>query len=181
MYRYRPPKSSVWGHRLRRMPVSRVRALLSAFFEAGVDEYRFHSSNIWTSNASPDIVAHYEQATGKSAEHGRIANLTYEQSESCLAVLLADEEEFRTNDIHLSLWQDFVITKWRHRDSESLTNSILGVQYDIWPHLSTNLQFESVDQFNYVRGVLGDIGLCSLNEKHLKLLRRGRRVVSSDA
>jgi hypothetical protein len=171
MYRYRPPKSSVWGHKLQRIPIARVRDFFWRFMDTGVAEYRFQSANLWTSQADVETVARYERAAGISAEHGRIANLTYEQSESCLAILLEDEEAFRAKDVHLSLWQTFAITKWKYSDSAAATNSILGVQYDIWPHLATTLEFGSVEQFEHVKSLLNNIGLCTLNEKHLKPIK----------
>ena len=181
MYRYQPPKSSVWGHSLRRMPILRAKDLIRRFFDLCVAEHRFWSATLFPYEADEGIVARYERLAGGRVQGGRIANLTYEQSEACLAELLKDEALFRANEIHLSLLQQFKISKWRVGYSEPLTDSYLGISYEIWPHIETAFQFDSVDQFKQVRRVLSEIGLCVLNERHLKPVRtaNNRRVQES--
>jgi len=43
MYRYQPPKSSIWGHRLRRMPAGRARALLRRLLTTAIHKQEFKS------------------------------------------------------------------------------------------------------------------------------------------
>ena len=168
MLRYRPPKASIWGHGLRRMPIARVHELMRRFLETAADDYRFRTGNLWISNAKPEVVARYEAAAERPALHGRIADLNPAAFERCFALLLADEQDFRDKDIHLSLWQQYEVARWKSRASEQFTPSMLTVHYDVYPHLGTELHFESIEQFQAVASLLQAEGLCTLNPKHLK-------------
>ncbi|HEX8371428.1 MAG TPA: hypothetical protein VF585_01505 [Chthoniobacterales bacterium] len=44
MYRYMPPKSSIWGHSLRKMAPERQQRLFDAFLDRAVAEQRFKSA-----------------------------------------------------------------------------------------------------------------------------------------
>lgn len=54
------------------------------------------------------------------------------------------------------------------------TDSHLVMHYGELPCVSTLFEFETVDQFHYVQRVLAELGLCKLNEKHLKPVRTKR-------
>jgi hypothetical protein len=73
------------------------------------------------------------------------------------------------------LVQSFIVTKWRVGGQEAPTRSLLSIHYGQLPCLSTLLEFETVEQFHIVQRVLADIGLCKLNEKHLKLVKSRKR------
>ena len=45
------------------------------------------------------------------------------------------------------------------------------MNYGRLPCISTFFQFETVEQFQSVKRVLEDIGLCKLNEAHLKPIK----------
>jgi hypothetical protein len=47
MYRYMPPKSSVWGHSLRNMKPLREKFLLDKFLETAAAEYSFASGSVF--------------------------------------------------------------------------------------------------------------------------------------
>ena len=179
MYRYRPPKSSIWGHGLRRMPAARAHQLIAFFLARAAAQSAFRSASVWTSGADEETVARYEALAGASSNHGHIRGVTYEASEACLAEFIKDEAAFRKNDVRLSIWQTFSISKWRSTKTEALTESELVAMYDTWPHLQTSLTFESMEQFHFVRDALAEVGLCQLSEKHLKPVRaRAAKVVA---
>jgi len=171
MLRYRPPKSSVWGHGLRRLPIARVHELVHRFLEVAAESYRFRTGNLWTSDASPEIVSRYEAAAERPALHDRIADLNPDECRRCFELLLTDEPDFRAKDIHLSLWQQYEVARWKSQVSEQITPSLLTVHYDVYPHLGTTLYFESKEQFHLVCSLLQASGLCALNPKHLKPAR----------
>ncbi|HEY8876707.1 MAG TPA: hypothetical protein VIN03_04025 [Roseateles sp.] len=170
MLRYKPPKSSVWGHRLRRMPIGRVHGLLQQFLETTADGCKWGDGNLWMSNADPDTVSRYEAAVGRATTQGYIQGLGYGECQRCLELLLADEQDFRANEVHLSLWRPIEIGQWKRRTSDLLKPSLLTVQYDVHAHLQTTLFFESPDQFQFVADALRNLGLCALNRRHLKMV-----------
>ena len=46
MYRYQPPKSSIWGHSLRNMKPARQRALFDEFLKKAVAEHSFTGGSL---------------------------------------------------------------------------------------------------------------------------------------
>jgi hypothetical protein len=170
----------VWGHRLRRMPLEQFRVSLRQFFSSATSEYRFVHGNVWISDTDPQITSAYEVAAGRVVQFSRIANLEEPESERCLDQLLIDEADFRSRDIHLSVWHEYEVRLWKFRATDQVTTSRLTARYDIYPSLGTELRFESTQQFQCVSGALTQFGLCTLNPKHLKAIRtRGGQ--SSDA
>ena len=153
------------------MPILRAKNLLHRFLEVAAFEYRLISADLWTNGADPKVIARYERAVKVRAELERNTSLTSEQSELCFAELLKDEAAFRSGGVRLSLWEKFEVTRWRMSDSASPTTSILRMHYDNSPHLGTTLQFETIDQFVYVKNLFKQHGLCNLNEKHLRLVK----------
>ena len=41
------------------------------------------------------------------------------------------------------------------------------------PCISTFLEFQTIEEFEFIKGVLSDLEFCTLNEKHLKPVKRG--------
>ena len=70
-----------------------------------------------------------------------------------------------------SLAQSFQVTQWRIDGQEAPTQSSLIIQYGQLPCLSTFLLVETVEEFQSVQKVLAELGLCKLNEKHLKRMK----------
>lgn len=153
------------------MHVAQAHQLVDTFLRKAASEHVFVSASVWTSGTDEAIVARYEQLAGARAMHHHIWNVSHEASEACIAEFIKDEAAFRENDVHLSVWQTFTVSRWRARETEALTESKIIASYDIRPHLQTSLTFESMEQFQFVREVLSSIGLCQLSEKHLKLVR----------
>ena len=169
MFRYQPPKSSVWGHLLRKMPADRAKARFQEFLATAVAEHKFNSASLMIQDASRQIVPRYERLIGMPAQNGcSFARLTLEQSDRCLDELIKDEASAPGAAGHFALAQLFEITKWRVDGQEVPTSSSVTIHYGQLPCISTFFQFETVEQFHTVRRVLEDIGLCKLNEKHLK-------------
>lgn len=168
MLRYQPPKSSVWGHLLRKMPASRAKTLFDQFLATAVAEHAFSSASFAIGDPSGQVVARYERLVGSPSRDGRFDRLTLEQSDRCIDELIKDETSAARANVRFALAQGFEITKWRLNGEAVPTQSSLIIHYGQLPCLSTFFQFETVEQFHGVQRVLADIGLCKLNEKHLK-------------
>ena len=68
--------------------------------------------------------------------------------------------------------QTIDISKWRIEGQPVPTQSLIMLYYGMKPCLSTFLQFETVDEFEFVKRVLADLQFCKLNEKHLKPVKQ---------
>ena len=172
MFRYQPPKSSVWGHLLRKMPPDRAKARFQEFRNNAVAEDKFSSASLRIQDDSGEVVRRYERLVGIPTQDGcSFARLTLEQSDRCIDELIKDESSTPGAAARFALTQMFEITKWRIDGQEVPTTSSVIIHYGQLPCISTFFQFETVEQFHSVRRVLEDIGLCKLNEKHLKPVR----------
>lgn len=174
MFRYQPPKSSVWGHLLRKMPAARAKPLLDQFLATAVAEYALSGASLAISDPSGEIVARYERLAGVPARDGRFDRLTLEQSNRCLDEFMKDEAANADVARRFVIGQAFAIAKWRLHGELVPTQSLLTMQYGQLPCLSTFFQFETVEQFHAVQRVLADLGLCKLQEKHLKAMKRAK-------
>lgn len=176
MFRYQPPKSSVWGHLLRKMPANHAKARFQEFLNTAVAELKFRSASLNIQDASGEVVSRYERLLGIPVEGGcYFARLTLEQSDRCLDELIKDEASALGAAGSFVLAQLFEITKWRVNGQEVPTTSRVSIQYGRLPCISTFFQFDTVEQFYSVRQVLEDTGLCKLNEKHLKPVRTKKK------
>lgn len=176
MFRYQPPKSSVWGHLLRKMPADREKARFQEFLATAVAEHKFSSASLSIQDASGQVVPRYERLIGMPAQNGCcFYHLTLEQSNRCIDELIKDEASAPGAARHFALAQMFEITKWRVDGQDVPTSSSVTIDYGQLPCISTFFQFETVEQFHSVRRVLEDIGLCKLNEKHLKPVRTKKK------
>ena len=176
MFRYQPPKSSVWGHLLRKMPPDRAKARFQEFRNTAVAEDKFSSASLLIQDASGEIVRRYESLVGVPAQNGcSFVRLTLEQSDRCIDELIKDEASAPGAAGRFALAQLFQITKWRIDGQEVPTTSSVSIHYGQLPCISTFFQFETVEQFHSVRRVLEDVGLCKLNEKHLKPIRTKKK------
>lgn len=172
MFRYQPPKSSVWGHLLRKMPAVRAQARFQEFLATAVAEHKFSSANLRIQDPSGEVVPRYERLVGMPAPDGcSFARLTQEQSDRCIDELIKDEASVPGAAGNFALAQSFAITRWRVDGQEAPTNSSVIIHFGQLPCISTFFQFETVEQFHSLKRVLEDIGLCKLNEKYLKPVR----------
>jgi len=153
------------------MPADRAKARFQEFLVTAVAEHKFSSATLSIQDASGQVVPRYERLIGMPAQNGCFYRLTLEQSNRCLDELIKDEASAPGAASHFALAQLFEITKWRVDEQEVPTSSSVTIHYGQLPCISTFFQFETVDQFHSVRRVLEDIGLCKLNEKHLKPVR----------
>ena len=154
------------------MPADRAKARFQEFLNTAVAEHKFNSASLRIQDASGEVVPRYEHLVGIPAQDGcSFARLTLAQSDSCIDEMIKDEASAPGAAGRFTLAQFFEITKWRVDGQEVPTTSSVSIHFGQLPCISTFFQFETVEQFYSVRRVLEDIGLCKLNEKHLKPVR----------
>lgn len=153
------------------MPAHRAKALFDQFLATAVAEHAFGSATLTIGDPSGQIIARYERVVDVPSQDGRFYRLTLEQSDRCVAELIKDEAVDAEAAKRFALAQMFQITRWRLGGAEVPTQSSLSIHYGQLPCLTTHLQFETVEQFHAIQRVLADIGLCKLNEKHLKPIK----------
>lgn len=178
MYRYQPPKSSVWGHSLRKMKPARERELFQEFLRLAVASYQVGEGSLGITSIGPaqsaqsvsSCVEHFERVLGTPSFNGFFPKLSPESIEACFRELVSNEKWYL--DSHALLLQPFSITSWLVDGREVKTRSAIMVYYGSTPTLSTTLVFESLDEFHCVRRTLETLKLCRLNEKHLKAVKR---------
>jgi len=170
MYRYSPPKSNVWGHSLRNMDPARQKELFAEFLNRAVAEYSFAQSQLqFLPGSDPADVQRFEQLLGTPTKHGGFWSQTQQQSEAALNEIIRN----RAGISRILFSPSINISKWLIDGQPVATQSEVSIFYGMKPCIATFLQFETVDQFQFVRQVLSDLRFCTLNEKHLKPNKRG--------
>jgi hypothetical protein len=174
MLRYQPPKSRIWGHRLRRMSAARARDLLHVFLAETAAEHRFISGSLTVLPESGDLVKRFVTWLEVSPLRGGHFVLNYSQSQAALGKLVEFESRGDPEAKRVTLLQYFDISQWLIDANRVATRSSVGMHYGLLPCLSTLLAFETEQQFQYVRAVLERLKICKLNAKHLKELKPRR-------
>ena len=192
MYRYSPPKSSIWGHSLRKMEPAKQRALFDEFLKKAVAAYSFTGGSLrllvgaapgflpvemqgtWGHVTSEDV-RRIEQLLGATALEGAFYSLTPQQCDAAL-----DEINRNRGMIPgIMLTQGVTISQWLIHGRPTATQSMINLFYGMKPCISTFLQFETVEQFEFIRQVLEELHFCKLSEKHLKPMKRAAKGKSS--
>jgi hypothetical protein len=171
MYRYQPPKSSIWGHRLRKMPAIRASTLLQEFLSKGTRHHEFKSASLSINYRDDRIALRFAEILGLGTKDFMHEKLSLDQSNACLQEIIRLESTSSADAGVILLNQHFEVTQWAIDAMSVNTRSKLTMSYGALPCLSTRLWFETAEQFQYIRHVMSDLGLCKLNEQHLKLMR----------
>jgi hypothetical protein len=176
MFNYHLPKSSIWGHSLRKMEPARQKALFGGFLAKAVAEYSSSNGSLTVLGAAlrndgnvSRQLQHFTLLLG-SSPHGAFWPLNGEQAERCVNEIIRDE----TLRPGVMLLQGFQVTKWSINGRPAATDSMFNLYYSFKPCVSTFLKFETMEHFQYVKQVLQDLKFCTLSEKHLKPSRRAK-------
>jgi hypothetical protein len=162
MYEYRRSKACIWGHRLNKIPPARQRTQFREFLKRAVAEYSWQGCTLRILPATlRDEIQHFERLLGLSADSFSL--LTPQQCEICL------DEIVNNPALHASVAQWFLVSKWLIDAQPVPTRTRIGWHCGQSSVMSTFFQFESIEHFRYVKQVLADLGLCTLNDKNLKL------------
>ncbi|HEX6551015.1 MAG TPA: hypothetical protein VF117_10115 [Gammaproteobacteria bacterium] len=185
MYRYTPPKSNVWGHSLGKMAPAHQKMLFDQFLESAVAEYSTTggSLKLFTGAAPPSLppdaqamwghttygdVERFEKLLGVASRNGSFDALTAQQCETALAELVQHDALARGS----MFLQGIEISRWLVEGQPVNTKSRIHLYYGMDPRITTFLEFETLEQFEFIKRVLADLKFCKLNEKHLKSTKR---------
>jgi hypothetical protein len=171
MYRYQPPKSSIWGHRLRKMPAQRASRLLEDFFSKTTQHHELKSASISIAAKDHPIAQRLAAILNTPTAEFMHARLNLDQSNTCLQEIIRLESISSADARVILLNQHFEISQWVIGGKFVDTRSTVTMHYGALPCLGTRLWFDTEDEFDYIRQILGDIGLCKLNRQHLKLMK----------
>jgi hypothetical protein len=193
MYRYSPPKSNIWGHSLRNMEPTRQKALFDEFLKRAVAEHSFTGGSLtlfvglppaflplegqgpWGHVTSNDV-QRFEQLLGTGAREGAFYSLTPQQCEMVLNEIIRNSALIPG----VMFLQSVEVSKWLIDGQPVTTQSRITLYFGTKPCVSTFLQFQTLDQFEFVKRVLSDLQFCKLNEKHLKPIKRGLKKSSGE-
>ena len=174
LYRYKSPKSSLWGHALRNMPAEKARTLLQQFLATAATQYQYSGGSL-SFMGSDTFVSDFEKLLGCASANSAFHKLAETQCDLCLDAVAADEKSGGRMARGCNLVQCFTISAWRLPEpTVKIPSSELWMQYGSMPSITTFLLFASVADFQHVRKVFLDLSICNLNEKHLKMIR-GRK------
>jgi hypothetical protein len=188
MLRYRPPKSSIWGHKLRKMEPQRQKQLLDQFLQLATAENAFNNGTVFfpkvRSSGGPlpaafsDVNALFEREFSQDARKTRdgLFGINEVEFNFCFYQLLQAGALDPAHPCSAHVSGLIVISKWSLNRREIPTKSTLISHYGPLPAVSTMFQFETIDDFHGVQKILSDLGLCQLSEKHLKTTKRLKRL-----
>jgi hypothetical protein len=152
------------------MEPARQKALFSEFLTRAVAEYSF-SGGLLQIRYPFRHLEHFEKLLGVAAQNKSFHSLTQQQFDLSLEEIIRDN----TLRSEVMLVQSFVISQWSINCHPIGTNSIVSLFYGAMPRISTHLLLETVEHFQHIKHVLADLEFCTLNEKHLKPIRRSAK------
>lgn len=182
MYKYAPPKSSVWGHSLQKMKPGKQKTLVDEFINKSVSEFQFNNSSVIyqrtldtvfdddLANKSTKIFE--DLISASSSDVVDLSNLTEEHFKLCLKELQSNSSHFISGKSGIILKYGMKISKWLIDNKEVPTESIFIVSYGAKPWVTTFFTFSEIDHFHFVKKSLDELGICKLNQKHLKRHRK---------
>jgi hypothetical protein len=153
------------------MPAFRASTLLKEFLDRTTRHNELKSTSLIVDRRHGHIAARFAEILGVPPKDFMHEKLTPDQSNTCLKEIIRLESTSPADARVISLDQYFKITQWIIDRKPVNTRSTLTMHYGAIPCLTTRLWFESVGQFHYIRDVMIDLGLCTLNEQHLKLMK----------
>jgi hypothetical protein len=177
LFTYKPPKSSVWGHSLRKIPPDQIRSRFREFLGIAVSEhilvggsllYQPTMDTVFKSDQQSDCMSHFARLLGGEKRTQSLGNLDSHEVETCLDELISNDSLYVLGGAGAVVMAGVRISRWRLRDLDSATHSLINIYYGANPRISTFLTFNEIEEFMFVRQALDDAGLCRLNEKHLK-------------
>jgi len=139
---------------------------LNNYLETTAMDFRF-SGGALDFLGSKDYLPEFETLLGTASQHSAFQNLTEQQCELSIDAIANNENLGGQKAGSCILIQSFTILRWRVSRETAETPSEVSMYYGQGAYLSTSLQFASSEDFQQIRKILDDLGLCKLNEKHL--------------
>ena len=170
--RYTPPKSSVWGHFLRKVLPSKLYKKTPKFLNELINEseviYFFNvhegfencKAKYWLDKANKILkrpVPEYEDYELSESEFKEILNM-----------LIENEKELKDTDSQILLSERYEISKLSINKEIIDTNSTIEITYGNEPHIQTNLIFRNLNDYKYIEKHFEKHKICKLNPKNIK-------------
>ena len=122
-------------------------------------------------HATDSDIQRFEYLLGAVAKNGAFNSLEPQQCEAALSEIIRD----KAVTPGVLLLQSAEISKWLINGQSVSTQSHIMLYYGMKPCISTFLEFQTIEEFQFVKQVLSDLHFCTLNEKHLKPVKRGKK------
>ena len=167
-----PSKSSIWGHSLRKISPSKLFKKTPSFideliidsdviYDFSIDEgFDNCKRKFWRDQAVITL--------NSKSKFGIKKPLSKDDFHKILAMLIENESELKNTDTEISLSERYEITKWNINNRETKTYSTIEFTYGTSPHVLTQLQFETMDDYNFISAHFTKHKICTLNTKHIK-------------
>ncbi|MCR9115804.1 MAG: hypothetical protein NXI22_02515 [bacterium] len=172
MLRYSPPKSSVWGHTMKRKPPQEFRECVVAFLEEAAGKYTATCQLI--TNAGDAFVESLRAETKISATSHRLrthGTISESEFEACLDWIVANPNKVPgiKDGFVFNLSRYFHIDFWKCAEHEGSANlSTLVEGYGTLQHLGTQLIFSDADEYHQIKALVKRFFGLQLNDKHVR-------------
>lgn len=170
---YSPPKSSCWGHSLRKMKPDIQKERFDKFFAKAIKDYTFQSGSIFYQPAfgesltSPTFDNHFMKLL-KIKDTKLFYHLTEEQLNLCFNELLKNPPLFISGKTGVTVSSFFLIKTWNINGKDVPTKSHMHIYYGAQPLVSPGFSFDSMTEFDYFNQIFQDLKICELNPKYIK-------------
>jgi hypothetical protein len=156
---------------LRKMAPAKERALFTEFLKGAVAEYSVGLGHLTIlGQPAGNEIQRFEQLLDMTVQGDSSSWLNPQQFEQCLNEIIRDS----TLIPRVMLMQDINVSKWSIAGRTVATGSCFSLFYGIKPCVSTLLFFDALQDFYHIRQILKDLHFCTLNEIHLKAVKKVR-------
>ncbi|HHP7244386.1 MAG TPA: hypothetical protein ACFE0H_06840 [Elainellaceae cyanobacterium] len=181
MLRYSPPKSSFWGHRLRKMKPSVQKERTEKFKEIVKIEALYNSYSLsilgrydsekfcFDKEDSARITQQFERLLNRKPDPSKECfELTDHEFSGCLEQLIRMEDEFKHINADILLSHHLAIKFWKIPHKTPGHDSGLTCSFGTMPYLGTGFVFRDRSEYDYVAKVLSGLSICRLSDTRLK-------------
>ena len=175
--RYSPPKSSCWGHSLRKMKPEKQKELFGKFFDFAIAEFSFSSGSIFYQPTMQDFVQrnsrfefdeYFQKLLKIDRAQPRFSNLSKKQFDKCLNELIKNPDLFVSGKSGATVTASYEIKAWKIKNNIVPTNSMLHIYFGAKPIITPMFHFKEMVEFEYLKQVFEELKIYKLNPKHIK-------------
>jgi hypothetical protein len=172
---YSPPKSSCWGHSLDNMMPRLQRERFEQFFSQAVFDRSFFTGSLFYMPPtdgpfiSSDFEQHFLDILNVEEKQPAFSNLNEDQFELCFNEIINNPHFFIPGINGVAICSSYLIQSWKINGSTIPTKSHLHIYYGGKSVVIPRLSFDNAEEFEFIKKVLCELELCSLNPEHLKI------------
>ena len=171
MLRYMPPKSSIWGHSMRRKLPQEFRNCVATFLDEAVHKRTTQSCSVWTTR--DDLVDSLRAETQISANRDQLRSLhkiSEAEFETCLDWVIEHRNKIPAFDGpgFIDLRRQYLMSWKCAADEQPPMTSQLGEIYGTKQLLGTHLQFRNVSEYRQIKAIVERIFGFEMNDKHVR-------------